>query len=191
MVTNIIVLCNVVVNSDGVGPLQFDMDKSDTWELVNIKDFKPENVNDYYYMTYTSNHTRAAIQAAVKDNKKLQPLYESIICFIVFCENNIQASVVGADDNETADLHLSTSWFDRTQKFRRIIQDEGYDKVSDKDKIKILKMCGLPMSTASVKSHRDMFSLAMLDDDVWAMLEKLQTWYQDLEDPSIIHQKRY
>ena len=141
-------------------------------------------------MTFTSNHTRAAIQEAVVDNPDLQSLYESITCFLVFCEDHTQASVVGADDNETADLHLSTSWFDRTQKFRRIWQQEEPDSVSDKFKLKVLKMCGLPATSASLKSHRDMFTLSTLEDSVWERLENLQRWYQDLEDTSVIHKKR-
>ena len=174
----------------GVGPLEFDMEDASTWELVKISEFKVEDMNNYYYMTFTSNHTRAAIQEAVVENPDLQEVYEDITCFLVFCEDHTQASVVGADDNETADLHLSTSWFDRTQKFRRIWQQEKPDSVADKFKIKALKMCGLPFTQAALKSHRDMFSIASLSDPVWERLEKLQHWYQDLEDPSVTQKKR-
>ena len=176
--------------SEGVGPLEFDMEDSSTWKLVKISEFKPEDVNKYYYMTFTSNHTRAAIAAAVKGNKELKQLYESIVCFVVFCEDHSQASVLGADDNETADLHLSTSWFDRTQKFRRIWEQEKPENLSDRYKLRTLKTCGLPTTPASLKSHRDMFLLSTLPKKVWKKLEQLQKWYQNLEDPSIIHQKR-
>ena len=167
------------------------MEDNATWELVKIADFKAEDKDKYYYMTFTSNHTRAAIQEAVSEDTDLQEMYENIMCLLVFCEDHTQASVVGADDNETADLHLSTSWFDRAQKFRRIWKQEKPESISDKFRIKVMKMCGLPVTSAALKSHRDMFIIASLEDEVWNKLEELQQWYQDLDDPSIIHKKRY
>ena len=166
------------------------MEKAETWELVKKSEFKAEDANNYFYMTFTSNHTRAAIQEAVKEKESLGPSYESIMCIVVFCEDHTQAGVIGADDNETADLHLSTSWFDRVQKFRRVLQREKIEKATDQHKRQVLKACGLPHHDAALKTHRDMFLIATLSDPVWASLEKLQKWYQGLEDPTIISQKR-
>ena len=177
--------------SEGYTALTWDMEKAETWELVKKSEFKVEDANEYFYMTFTSNHTRAAIQEAVKEKESLGPSYENIMCLVVFCEDFTQAAVVGADDNETADLHLSTSWFDRVQKFRRILQQDKHDTITDRMKRDVLKSCGLPHHEAALKTHRDMFTIATLSDAVWKSLEKLQTWYQGLDDPSVITQKRY
>jgi hypothetical protein len=62
--------------------------------------------------------------------------------------------------------------------------------LTDKWRLGVLKRCGIPQTSAQLKSHRDIFLIAGLDDDVFKKLEELLRWYQSLEDPSVLTKKR-
>jgi hypothetical protein len=169
--------------------MEFRMEDESTWRLVKQDEFQEEKLDQYYYMTYTSNHSRAAIVQAIKQDPKLAEFYERVSCQIVFCENPEQANLLGRDDNETADMHLSTSWWDRCQKFRRMWVKEPPTGPVDKWREKVLKLCGIPPNKDKMKSHRDIFLLAAVEDRVWTKLEELQNWFALLPDTSVVKRK--
>ena len=169
----------------------FNIEDDKTWRLIAKSEFKEENLDNYMYMTYTSNHLVAAINKAVGIKPKLASGYERIQCHLVFCENATQANLLGKDDNETADQHMSSTWWDRCVKFRRIWNMEKPAVVNQEWQFHVLELAGLKATNAVLKTHRDVFNLAFISEPLFKLLVDFQSWYVNLENPTDATKKRY
>ena len=169
----------------------FNIEDDKTWRPVAKSEFKTDQLDKYMYMTYTSNHLVAAINKAVGIKPKLAAGYERIQCHLVFCENSAQANLLGKDDNETADQHMSSTWWDRCVKFRRIYEMEKPEVVNQEWQYHAMEMSGLKATSAVLKTHRDVFTLAFISEPLFKLLEKFQLWYVNLENPVAATKKRY
>ena len=94
------------------------MSEETHWRHMTLAEFDVNKLDQYAFMTITANHWRAAIAKAISLKPELAEKYQTVEVAVVCCDRQ-QSMQLATLDNEIADLHISQTWWDTVQLFRR------------------------------------------------------------------------